>query len=570
MTPLITQPTAAIARVIEDLVIAQRDSKYFVVKGACALSSRVVSVTVFPIFLLLELTFKRIPMMVGSIGNRVQFNRQSDKAVKFALSFLATPLGLRAPEGISGFFLKTPPSSSVRPFGVERLFGKPVDAIEYPRTIAEVQELVKRARREKAQVSIIGAGMSQGTQTVPQQTKHSVINTKYLNRIELSRSGKTVKAGAGATWEMIQLTLNKHGKSSIVKQASNPFSLGGSIGINCHGWEHEVGAIASTVKSLTIVNARGKVKKLRPGDELFGCMFGTLGYFGVVVDVELNVTDNREMVEKAEEVSLDRYASYYHSKIKGKAPLFLGRLTLDSLKGSPLRSVYMCRYEHTAPKGSQRLEGRIAPEPEFGTRFERIGLQLISHLSNFSFKLLISWFWNKECSAMLQRKVMTRNEVLHPPINSFNMLRHSNLHTQWLQEYFIKEKNLPSFLRFLGAELKANQVRLINASIRPTPRDRISILPYAERDRHAVVICFAQTKSNDKIEKTRKWMEKVNRWVISHKDRFYQAYMPFATRKQFETCYGRASVKQMRALKQKYDHKHVFGNAHTHKYFDAR
>ena len=110
---------------------------------------------------------------------------------------------------------------------------------------------------------------------------------------------------------------------------------------------------------------------------------------------------------------------------------------------------------------------------------------------------------------------MTRNEALHPPINSFKFLHHSGLHAQWLQEYFVDKDKLANFLRFLGAELKANQVKLINATIRPTPKDEISILPYAEKDRYAVVICFAQKKTDEAIAHTRQWIENVNAYLAS-------------------------------------------------------
>lgn len=52
-------------------------------------------------------------------------------------------------------------------------------------------------------------------------------------------------AQSGAIWEHIQIEANKRGKSVIVKQASDLFSVRGSIGINCHGWAHKYGAISS-------------------------------------------------------------------------------------------------------------------------------------------------------------------------------------------------------------------------------------------------------------------------------------------------------------------------------------
>ncbi len=562
----ITHPTALVAREIEDLVVIGKNSKNLIVNGGCALASRAISLTIFPIFLGLELIFKRIPKLILSIGDQENFSKKADKVLKYVLGLLFFPLGIHSPEGISGFFLKMPPTAAVRPFGVEYQYGKEVDRILLPKSVNELQRMVLRAKLEKKQVSILGAGMSQGTQTVPKDSRQVVIDTRHLNKITIAKDGKTVSVQSGATWEAVQLELNRHRKSTIVKQASDPFSIGGSIGINCHGWAHEAGAISSTVAALEIIDAQGCFRKITPKDELFRCMFGTLGYFGVIVSADLKITDNDFMIEKTEEIDVDEFGEYYNTKIKDKGfPLFGGRLVLDNLDGDPLRKICMVRYEPEAPSSQT---GDLVPELKTGTRIQRIGLKLMSHLSNYSVKRLTQWFWNQERAQMFEGRRLTRNEALHPPINAFKMLHHSKLHAQWLQEYFIKEKNLPNFLRFLGAELKANDVRLINATIRPTPRDSISILPYAEQDRHAVVICFSQEKTEASIENTRKWIDNVNRYLISQGDIYYQAYMPFATRRQFEQCYGEKTVNKMRALKQKYDPDNLFGNAHTVKYYD--
>ncbi len=528
----ITHPVATLSRAIENIVIAGENSKNLIIQGGCAVLSRVISLTVFPIFLFLELVFSRVPKLILSVGDPNRFEKKLDKVVKYVLGILLSPLAIHSPEGMPGFFLKHAPNpNKVLPFGVELLYGKKVDQIVYPKNVAELLEAVRSAKRENKQISIVGAGFSQGTQTVPKDGKQVVISTKFLNQIELAEDGKTVLVQAGATWEQLQLALNAKGKSSIVKQASDVFSIGGSIGINCHGWAHEYGAIASTVESLDIIDAEGEFRTLTSQDELFGCMFGTLGYFGVIVKATLKVVDNEPLIERTEEIDIDQFVENYNTKIKGKdIPLFGGRLVLDSLYGDPLRKVCMVRYEREPEAGQTGMpSSKFTPESSYGRRVERIGLKLFSHLSNFSVKRLLSWFWERERTQMLTGRKVTRNEALHPPINAFKILHHSNLHTQWLQEYFIKGENLADFLRFLGSKLKAHNVRLINATIRPTPRDSISVLPYANEDRYAVVLCFSQVKADLEIADTKQWIEEVNQYLIDKGDVFYQAYMPYAT-----------------------------------------
>ena len=413
--------------------------------------------------------------------------------------------------------------------------------------------------------------MSQGPQTTPTDAKDIVIHTDKMNSIQFSEDNKTVKVGAGATWEEVQIEANKRGKSVIVKQAADIFSIGGSIAINCRGWAHEYGTIASTVESLEVIDAEGNLRTLTPKDELFGCMFGTLGYFGVVASATFKLTDNENLIESTSVVDLDEFVAEYKTKIKDHdIPLFGGRLNLDNLSANPLREVYMVRYEREKNGGGTPIKtDRFDAENSYGTRMERIALQAVSHFSYFTSRRIIDRFWSKERQVMLSGRKLTRNEALHPPIKSFMMLHKSKLHSQWLQEYFISEQNLPNFLRYLGSELRNNDVRLVNATIRPTPQDKISILPYADKDCYAVVICFEQLKTNKAIAKTKQWMDNVTKYVISEGDVYYQAYMPFTTQKQFVDCYGEEKVAKVRALKTKYDPDNIFRNEHTAKYFDA-
>lgn len=572
---LFLNPAACVARGIENAILKGQNSKYLGVTIGCGLIAHTLAAVVFPVSLLAETLFKRIPKCLFAvpfskdIKKTIKFTNRLKKIEKFVLGFLFTLLSFRSPDVVSGLFLKKLGNeTAVRPFGVEKIYGKIVEKIEYPETAKEVQTLVLKAKKEGRQISIIGAGMSQGTQTVPEDEKNCVIHTKKLNEIKFSSDHKTVKVGAGATWEEVQIAANQRGKSVIVKQASDVFSIGGSIGINCHGWAHEYGAISSTVLSIDIIDAEGNLKTLTKDDEMFGCFFGTLGYFGIIVSATFQLTDNVPLVESTEEVQLDDFIENYETKIKDQnIPLFGGRLCLDDLEGNPLRKVCMVKYNQD-PHSKPQVTEPFLSEPKYGKRMERISLKALGHLSHFSARRAISSFWKSERSAMLKGRSITRNEALHPPIKSFMMLHHSNLHSQWLQEYFIKKENLPNFLRYLGAQLKANQVRLLNATIRPTPKDTISILPYAEQDRYAVVICFDQYKTNKWLNRTKNWIEEVNNYLVANGDVYYQAYMPYATREQFEKCYGKERVERMRKLKKRYDPENRFGNAHTVKYFD--
>lgn len=577
-------PSAITARQIENLIIMSEESNDIITKIALGILSRVGSLTFFPAALAYEIILKRVPklassipsLLLGSASVNNQFEKQLGKMIDHSLCFLSFPLGVYSPDVISGFRLKLPASEKVIPFGVEEIFGKEVDPIAYPKNIQDVQELVRNAKAHNKQISIIGAGMSQGTQTVPAEKKHLVIHTKFLNHVEIDAENNIARVGSGATWEQVQIAANKAGKSVIVKQASDVFSIGGSIGINCHGWAHEVGSISKTVKSMIIVDGNGNIQSLTPEDELFGCMFGTLGYFGVICKVELSIDNNEYLVQQTKTIPPENFIQEYLDNIKNAdIPLFGGRLSLNTSGGAYFSYVQMLSYARSKEKTSEAgyslntrlIVSNFNPELKWGNRIEQIFLQTFGHLPKFVQSILLRYFWQLECDNMNKKIISTKNETLHPPINALTIFHASNLHAQWLQEYFIKAENLPSFLNYFGKLLKDNEVSVINATIRPTPKDDISILPYAEKDRYGVVICFYQRKTNKAITQTRKWIKEVNQYLMESGDVFYQAYMPYATKEQFVKCYGLEKIQNLRQLKLKYDPEHRFGSSYTRKYF---
>lgn len=575
-------PSAYLARGMESFLIYAKNEQDPFLYWTNGLTAKFLGLAVFPLVLASE--FMAEPFFLAKDVIAYQLGVKSglenlvstiSRIKKLALGILCTPLSIMAADAVSYLFLqKTFVDNHIAPFGVEKLYGITTQkSIQKPGTVEEVREIVLKAKEEKRKISIIGSGMSQGEQIVPVDVNDMVIELSKLNSVKFIENGQNnlVKVGAGATWEEVLLKINKRGASIIVKQASDIFSVGGSIGINCHGWEHASGAIASTVESLEIIDAEGNLRFLsREKDpELFGCMFGTLGYFGVIVSATLRVSDNIELKEKAEPCPIEDFHERYVKDFKKdpNKPLLIGRLNINK---NPLQTLYVNTFEATDKK-ERLITSDLKLESVRGERIERIFLNALGHLPDYLYAKLADVFWNREVKIMTkEQKQASRNEIMHFGIKSFFQLHQSDLYTQWLQEFFVAEENLPDFLKFLGEILEKNGVRLLNASIRPTPKDEISILPYAEKNRYAIVISFHQLKTKKQIEKTRKWIEEVQEHLLEKGDKWYQAYMPYATQEQFERCYGMEMVDKMRDLKKKHDKDNLFSNRHTVKYFDKK
>lgn len=102
---IFTHPTASLSRSLEHLSSYGENSRFFV-RGTCALAARLVSTTVFPTFLTLELFFKRIPKMMLAIGTE-KFSTRASKTYKFLSSIPSSLLlGAFVPQKMPSRFLK--------------------------------------------------------------------------------------------------------------------------------------------------------------------------------------------------------------------------------------------------------------------------------------------------------------------------------------------------------------------------------------------------------------------------------------------------------------------------------
>jgi FAD/FMN-containing dehydrogenase len=441
--------------------------------------------------------------------------------------------------------------------------------IKPPRNIAEVVKFVKAIAYlhntgDKRSVTIKGAGRSQGTQFIPADKNSIVLDLKHLNHVVVSDDRKTITVGAGATWQQIEDRISKLGLALKVRQASNVFSVGGSASANVHGWSHKEGSIVNTIESIKIVNSKGELQELTPADELFGYVIGGYGMFGVIVEVKLQVTPNIMLQETGKVVAIDEYVNYYHGDSDAINPndqttkMHLYRLSLDPK--NLLKTGIAVNYVATESEPKPRPV-TVSKEGRYGRRFDRI-------LTNIARRLPIArrWYWESEVKRILDTKAPPATLVEHMQAPIRAMFNPARSEAEWLQEYFVPGPSLAEFLSDLGDLLMANEVSLLNASVRPVRRDNITQLGYANSsDMYAVVLCFNQKLDDDSKLVTRRWVKKANDLVLRNGGTYYLPYQPFATIEQFRNSYP--NWQKVVAKKREVDPTEIFASEFFAKYF---
>src|SRR6266481_4788390 len=154
--------------------------------------------------------------------------------------------------------------------------------------------LLEEARAKHLKVSIAGARHSMGGHTIARDG--IVIDMLPFNRMELDKSRMVLHVQAGARWSEIIPFLNKAGYSVEIMQSNDDFSIGGSLSVNCHGWQFNRPPIDSSVETMRIMLANGEVVKCsrteRP--EMFSLVLGGYGLIGIILDADLHIVPNEK------------------------------------------------------------------------------------------------------------------------------------------------------------------------------------------------------------------------------------------------------------------------------------
>ncbi|GAA5075675.1 FAD-binding oxidoreductase [Nocardia iowensis] len=114
-----------------------------------------------------------------------------------------------------------------------------------------------------------------------------LISTRRMTAVEIDPAARTARIGAGVRAGALVEAAAAHGLAPL--SGSSPsvgvvgYLLGGGVGLLAR----QFGYAAEQVRAVELVTADGRMRRLVPGDELFGAVLGSGGNFGVVTAVEL-------------------------------------------------------------------------------------------------------------------------------------------------------------------------------------------------------------------------------------------------------------------------------------------
>ncbi len=424
---------------------------------------------------------------------------------------------------------------------------------------AEVQlrSVLERARAEHLSVSIAGARHSMGGHTIAPDG--IVLNMLPFNHMELDAEKRILSVGAGARWSEVIPYLDARGYSVAVMQSNNNFSIGGSISVNCHGWQHNHAPIASTVDSLRLMKADGTVVRCNRGEnaELFSLVLGGYGLFGVILDVDLRVVPNERYQAEVEVLAAEDYAGHFAEKVNGAVDIGMvfGRLCIVPGEDAFLREAILTVFRQAPCRPEEIPHMHAAGHPSLRRKVYRA--QIGSDAGKE-----VRWTAERQLGERFSSAYVSRNQLLNEEAEVYQDRNEDR--ADILHEYFIPPHRVEEFLAQAREIIPQHDGDLLNVTVRNMHEDTDTVLRYADRNLFAFVMLFNQPRTPNADSRMEAMTRELIDAALEAEGRYYLPYRLHATNDQFTRAYPQAA--EFFARKRHYDPEEIFRNQFYLKY----
>jgi len=439
-----------------------------------------------------------------------------------------------------------------------------VSDIVYPTTVAEIQAVLSRAKGENKKISVAGKRHSQGGHAFCPQA--IVIDMCRFNRIiNLNVADKVITVQTGATWDHIQHYINQYGLAIKVMQTAEIFTIGGSLSVNAHGRDPRFGPLIETVRAVRILLASGVIVEASRVQhyDLFKLAIGGYGLFGIILEADIELTENTVYQKSTHILKIDTYASFVKEQVVSNPQLGLHYGIVSVSPYNFLKDMIAVNYvKHPIVSTRQPHVCVLRDESNIGFSQMMLNLQRTSPFCHY-FSRIFNW------PTIIMREsgeeVVCRNNAMRHPTGLLEYTATSHVHA--LCSYFIPPESFACFMNYLRNSCKTFKVRCFAVFTRFIPSNMESFLSYTSQERIEVVIFLVHKNSPRGIDTMRRWTQATVDYVLAHQGTYYLPGNLHPTYNQINAAYPH--IAEFFAKKKEYDPSEIFANHFYLKYSRA-
>jgi len=422
--------------------------------------------------------------------------------------------------------------------------------------IARIRAELKEAAAAKRPVAVSVARHSMGGQSLPRDGTAITLDGGPL---EIDTAAKTYRTSSGNRWSDVIRALDPKGFSPAVMQSNSDFGVGSTFSVNAHGWPVPYGPFGSTVKAIRMVLADGTLMQCSRSEnaDLFGLAMGGYGLFGIIVELDVEMTPNLLLAPKFELMPPDRFADQFTRSIDNDRGLVMayGRMSVSrrNFFDDALVVTYRAVADQPATLAAVASSGKLS------------GLQNEIYRAQTGWEVAkgLRWFMESRIGPAITGARATRNSLMAEPVA--NLAQKDMRRTDILHEYFVAPERFGDFIAACREIIPNAKAEFLNVTLRYVAEDKTPSLSIAPVRRIAAVMSFSQEVTPEgEIDMMRTTEALIDR-VTAIGGAFYLPYRLHARRDQVEKAYPNAAA--FVAAKRHYDPDLLFRNAMWDAYF---
>lgn len=428
-----------------------------------------------------------------------------------------------------------------------------VARIAQPRSLEDVEAVLRAARKEGQGISVCGSRHAMGGQQFGEDTV--LLDATSFNRVlDFDRERGLIEVQGGIEWPELADYLHRTQEGADrpwtfrQKQTGvDRVTLGGTLAANAHGRGLKFPPIVGDVESFVLVDAEGKSKTCsrKENPELFSLAIGGYGLFGVIAQVTLRLVP-RTKVERVVEVIEVRDLL---DRIKGRIDdgFVYGDCQYSTDFGSdvPHRGVFSC-YRPVGDDVPIRDDQRVLSLEDWAKLIYLGHVDKAKAFDAYSTHYLSTngqIYWSDE------HQMSADFENYHVKLDA--QIGAGKVGTEMISEVYVRPESLLSFLKAAAGEIREHGIDLIYGTIRFIEQDSDTFLPWAKEKSVCVLCNIHVDHSPAGLDKAARDFRRLIGVAIEHSGRYFLTYHRWASREQVLAAYPQF-VDFLR-LKAKYD-----------------
>jgi FAD/FMN-containing dehydrogenase len=426
--------------------------------------------------------------------------------------------------------------------------------ISQPRSLEEVQGIIRSARKDRKMISVSGGRHAMGGQQFGSDTQ--LIDIRHLNRVlNLDHKNGILEVEAGIEWpELIDGYLklqSENGPTWGIAQkqtGADRLTIAGTIAANAHGRGLTMKPFVSDVESFVLVDATGTARKCSRTEnpELFRLVHGGYGLFGVVTSVQLRLAPGRKVERKVEIRTVDDLIAAFEKRIGegflyGDFQFSIERDSDDFLH----RGVFSCYrpvpIDTLIPSAEKQLTDENWRQLLYLAHADQ--KQAFKRYADYYLSTNGQVYWSDlhQLSIYPDNYHREIDAKLHAPYPA----------TEMITEIDVPRSALAGFLEEVREDFRKNGTELIYGTVRLIERDDESFLAWAKQPYACTIFNLHMVHSPEGLQRSELAFRRLIDMAARRGGTYYLTYHRYATRTQVESCYPQFT--EFLRLKRKYD-----------------